>query len=501
MAEQQRSICIIGAGIGGLSAGCYGQMNGYRTTIFERHTGPGGVCTAWAREGYTFDGCLHNLAGSSPHVRTHELWRELGVVPSRPMMAFDEFVRIERPDGRAFTVYTDLDRLERHMKELSREDTRLIEELTGAARALRGFDLLSFPMMGVVERLPMIAYAPALVRWGRIRLDEYAARFTDPFLREALPRIIYDWPSVPMAMALGFLAGLHNRDLGWAAGGSLEFSRAIERRYRELGGELHYEARVEKILVEEDRACGVRLSDGSEHPADVVVSNADGRTTIYDMLDGRYTNGRIRRYYAHPIERQEMTLHVSYGVARELSAEPHAILLFLDEPITIAGEAHDHLNIEHFAFDPTMAPPGKSVLKVVLRSSYRYWKDLHREADRYAQEKQRIAAAILERLERRFPGLAAQVEAVDVSTPVTLERYTGAWQGFQAWPPDESFLTTLSGLVGRGWCRTLPGLRAFYMVGQWAGDAGLPVTAAAGRNLIKRFCRRDGRRFVASRAS
>ncbi len=60
----QKSIIIIGAGIAGLSAGCYGQMNGYQTPIFELHDLPGGLCTAWKRKGYTFDGCIHYLIGS-----------------------------------------------------------------------------------------------------------------------------------------------------------------------------------------------------------------------------------------------------------------------------------------------------------------------------------------------------------------------------------------------------------------------------------------------------
>ncbi len=60
-----KSITIIGAGIAGLSVGCYAQMNGYRTKIFEMHNKPGGLCTAWKRNGYTIDGCIHHLAGAS----------------------------------------------------------------------------------------------------------------------------------------------------------------------------------------------------------------------------------------------------------------------------------------------------------------------------------------------------------------------------------------------------------------------------------------------------
>ena len=66
-----RSIIIIGAGFAGLAAGIYAQMNGYRTQIFEMHSLPGGLCTSWQRKGYTIDGCIHWLVGSSPRSSLH----------------------------------------------------------------------------------------------------------------------------------------------------------------------------------------------------------------------------------------------------------------------------------------------------------------------------------------------------------------------------------------------------------------------------------------------
>jgi phytoene dehydrogenase-like protein len=71
------TLIIIGAGIAGLSAGCYAQMNGYRSQIFEMHNLPGGLCTAWPRKGYTFDGCIHYLFGSGPGQPFHRMWEEL----------------------------------------------------------------------------------------------------------------------------------------------------------------------------------------------------------------------------------------------------------------------------------------------------------------------------------------------------------------------------------------------------------------------------------------
>ena len=62
----EKSLLIIGAGIAGLCAGVYAQQNGYASKIVEMHTLPGGLATAWKRKGYTIDGCIHWLVGSSP---------------------------------------------------------------------------------------------------------------------------------------------------------------------------------------------------------------------------------------------------------------------------------------------------------------------------------------------------------------------------------------------------------------------------------------------------
>ncbi|MGZ7132126.1 MAG: phytoene desaturase family protein [Halobacteriota archaeon] len=490
----QKSIIIIGAGMAGLSAGCYAQMNGYTTQIFEQHVVPGGVCTSWKRKGYTFDCCIHNLGGSGEASDFHRVWRELGAIPARPMISYNEFVQVEE-GTHVFTVFTDIDKLETHMKTLSPADAKVIEEFTNSVRRFNGFKLFSAAMTGTWGLMGGVMSSPSLMKWTRINLQQYATRFTDPFLRKAFPTLMYDVDITPMLFLLNFLASMHQRDLGWPIGGSLEFSKAIAERYRALGGTLHQKSRVTTILVENDRAVGVVLADGTEHRADIVVSNADGRTTIFDMLGGRYTNERIRAYYAKPDERQVMTVHASFGVNRDISDEPHALVLFLEKPITVMDEEVDRLDVELTSHDASMAPPGKGVIKVVLNSSYAYWKSLYQTYDVYEKEKQHLAETLAGALEIRFPGFKEQIEVVDVATPMTFERYTGAWQGFQARAPIEGLGDFLNFLRGKGWCRTLPGLKNFYMIGQWAGDFGLANAATSGRNLIKSICKSDGKRF------
>jgi len=107
----EKTIIIIGAGIAGLAAGCYAQMNGYHSQIFELHTLPGGLCTAWERGPYVFDGCIHYLYGSAPGQPFHQVWQELGAVQGRRFIQHDELLRVSDSHGQTLIAYADPDRL------------------------------------------------------------------------------------------------------------------------------------------------------------------------------------------------------------------------------------------------------------------------------------------------------------------------------------------------------------------------------------------------------
>jgi len=496
-----KSIIIIGAGIAGLSAGCYGQMNGYRTQIFELHDKPGGLCTSWKRKGYTFDGCIHWLVGSKAGSSFNRVWQELGALQGRQVVDHEVFIRAEGEGDKAFILYTDIDRLEQHMKELAPVDAKVIEEFCNATRRFTGFGEMMGDSTGISRLLTMIKAIPkmlptmgALRKYSRTSVQDFCARFTDPFLRQAFGGL-FDIPDFPVAGLMMTLAWMHNRDAGYPIGGSLAFAQAIERRYLDLGGQIHYRSRVEKILTENDRAVGVRLVDGTEHRADAVISAADGRATIFDMLEGRYVSDKVRGYYDElPIF--QPIIQVSLGVARDLADQPSTVSFPLAQPITIAGEVQGRMAMRHFCYDSTVAPAGKSVVVVTFVSNYGYWQGLYQDRERYDAEKKDIAIKVIGQLEQRFPGISEQVEVVDVATPMTYERYTGNWQGsMEGW-----LITTetMSMTMGKGMEKTLPGLEDFCMAGQWVEPGGgLPPAATSGRDAIHMICKRDKRRFVA----
>jgi phytoene dehydrogenase-like protein len=499
-----KTILIIGGGIAGLAAGCYAQMNGYQSQIFERHTLPGGLCTAWERKDYIFDGCIHYLFGSGPDQPFHQLWRELGAVQDRQMIDHAEFMRVVDPDGRTLIGYADPDRLEEHLLDLAPDDAPRIRALAQGVRDFLDFDLsllqakprsLMTGTEGLQMAQRMLPFVLPLARWGMLSARDFAARCRDPFLRRAL-LYLFGWPEIPMMAALSLLAYMHKGNAGFPTGGSLAFAQAIERRYMDLGGQIHYKAQVERILVENDRAAGVRLYDNAEVRGDVVISAADGHTTIFDMLDGRYVSGRLRRLYANlPILSQ---IQLSLGVDRDLSAEPHWVTYLLPEPITIAGEPRPELGVKHYCFDPSLAPPGKSVVEVMVRSDFDYWARLYGRRE-YDLEQLQEAESILAFLEQRYPGLTAAVEVKDVATPLSYERYTGNRLGSTCgWLPSKATMQAM--LLGVS--KTLPGLQNFYMAGQWVEPGGtVPLAALSGRNAIQLICAADGQPFTAAEPS
>jgi len=500
-----KSIIIIGAGFAGLSTGIYGQMNGYKTQIFEMHDQPGGLCTSWKRKGYTIDGCIHWLVGSSPTSGFNAMWQEVGIAQGREFINADQYARFEGKDGRVFTLYANVDQLEKHMLELSPQDEAVIREFIGGIRLAIGFDQpsendpwLQRLVKGLKIGLKMATQGKQFQKWMQTTAAEFASRFKDPLIRKALVEMWFQ--EFSMFFMLFTLAYLHNQNAGYPIGGSLPMSQALEKRYTRLGGQIHYRSRVEKILVENDCAVGIRLTDGSEHRADRVVSAADGHTTIFKMLDGKYADEKVRQ----PYEKWPLfppLLFVGLGVRRTFPEVPISVSGFsieLPEPVEIGEQRREFLPVHIFNQDPTLAPEGKTSIVVMMPSNYDYWKALAEDPAAYEEKKDQTAKIIVSLLDKRFPGLGGQVEMVDVATPLTFERYTGNWQGtFEGWmitPENAS-------IVMKPMSQQLPGLKNFYMSGQWVEPGGgLPTGVMSARRLLKTICKEDGVKFKSLRA-
>jgi phytoene dehydrogenase-like protein len=497
---EDKSIIIIGAGFAGLSAGIYAQMNGYKTKIFEMHSLPGGLCTAWKREGYTIDGCIRWLVGSNPESAMYRFWQEVGIAQNREFINMDQFMRYEGNDGRTFVIYNDVDRLEKHMLELSPQDAEVTREFTNGIRLGIAFDppseydsVFKRTLKWLKFMLLMFRRGREFQKWMGITAEAFSKRFKDPLIRDALYKMWF--PEFPVFFILYTLAYLNNKNAGYPIGGSLPMSLALAKRYRDLGGQIHFDSRVEKILVENDKAVGVRLTDGNEHHAGRIVSAADGYTTIFKMLDGKYADENTREPYEKWPPFPPL-LFVGLGVNHSFADEPKTVSGFsfaLRKPTEIGEAVRDRMPVHIFNQDPTLAPEGKTSIVVMLPSNYEYWKELAKDKAAYDEKKSQVGHTVVELLEQRFPGISSQVEMVDVATPITFEHYTGNWQGsFEGWLITPQNAST----VMKPMSQTLPGLGNFFMCGQWVEPGGgLPTGVMSGRRLLQALCKEDGTKF------
>ena len=94
VAKMTKKVIVIGAGVAGLSAAIYSRRAGYSVTVYEKGNCPGGVSTSWVRQGYTFDGGLHWLVGSSSRFQPfHKRWQETGALQeNNPVIYSDPFL-------------------------------------------------------------------------------------------------------------------------------------------------------------------------------------------------------------------------------------------------------------------------------------------------------------------------------------------------------------------------------------------------------------------------
>lgn len=266
---------------------------------------------------------------SSPQSGMYRYWEEVGIAQEREFINMDEFMRFESADGRTLILDTNVDRLEKHLLEFSPQDAEPIREFIRGIRMCLDFDqpsesdpLLKRLRKGLKLALLLATKGREMRKWMKLPTAEFVMRFKDPVLREALLEM---WlPEFSLFFMLFTFAYLHNGNAGYPIGGSLPMSLALAKRYTNLGGVIHYDSRVEQILVEGDKAVGVRLADGSEHRVERVISAADGHTTIFKMLDGKYVDDKTREPYEKwPIF--PSLLYVGVGVNRSFADEPQSV--------------------------------------------------------------------------------------------------------------------------------------------------------------------------------
>jgi phytoene dehydrogenase-like protein len=326
------------------------------------------------------------------------------------------------------------------------------------------------------------------VKYGRKSCDQYfkSLNFKNPDLSYFLNNLYGSRDFSALAFIMMF-AWFNQKNAGYLIGGSLPMAKRMTQKFLKLGGRLTTRKRVSKIIVEKDTARGVILSDGTEIKADYVISAADGHSTIFDMLEGKFVNKKILKAY----DKWELftpIVQVSFGISKVITSDnPSESWMVRDQMIGRTRTTQGY-SIMNYYFDNTMAPNGKTVIVMRFESPWDLWKNLSEEE--YKLEKENIAKDAGKLLEKRFPGISSNIEVTDVATPITDVNYTGVWKGsYEGFmPSSKNLMDNLNSI--------LPGLKKFYMAGQWLfPGGGLPPAGQSGKWAIQYICKEEKIKF------
>lgn len=441
---------VIGSGIGGLSAAALlGRHGGKRVLVLERHYTVGGYTHSFHRPGYDWDPGVHYIGqagdAASPeraafdHITDGSLsWARMPDVYDRALIS-----------GKPFDFVTGKGPLREAFLERFPREAKGIDGIFGAMdacirRASSYYAEKALPapiaaVLGGVMRMPFL-------RWSGKTTAEVLRAYTSN--RELIGTLTAQWgdyglPPARSSFAVHATVASHYFGGGYyPVGGARRIAEAITPRIEENGGCVLISAEVERIVLERGRAAGVRMADGREFRAPVVISNAGASNTFERLLPAGTpaTVAIAQAIRALPPSMAHIALYIgARGASAELGIE--------GTNLWIHPSADHDANLARFLEDPG-APfplvflsfpsakdpafearhPGHSTIEAVVPVPYHLfsrwegskWK---RRGESYEQFKSLLAERLRAIVEQHVPGLRGRIEIAELSTPLSTRHF------------------------------------------------------------------------------
>ncbi len=490
-----KKIIIVGGGISGLVSGIYGQSKGFETIVFEKHGIAGGQCTGWDRKGYHIDGCIHWLVGTKKGTVMNRLWNEVGALENVEIYNPESF-QVYDYNGVKISLYKDLNKMRSHFLELSPEDKVAIEEFCDDIKILQDagdadekpMDLMT-PYEIIKSFMKMKSQGDIIKKYGKLSIKDFAARFKYEGFRKFFQALLPE--NFAMFQIIFALGGYTGGNAGIPIGGSKAFALRVEKKYTEIGGKLKKNCSVKEVIIEDSMAKGVILENDEKVYGDYVISSCDTKITFDKLLKGKYEDKKLKARYDDPINYPlASNTYVTLGVDSKIEKHPRMEWIKLG-PFSINKQEITQLPITNYNYEKNFAPQGKTLVTCAINQfgeeDYNYWKELYKDKEKYNGEKLKIANEVIKGIEKKYPYLYGKVEVLDVATPVTYNRYTGAYLG--AFMP---FLLTMNSKMMFYHNGKIKGLKNFYLSGQWISPpGGLPAALLTGKETIQRICKKE----------
>jgi len=524
LAEQWDAI-VIGSGIGGLTTAVLLAVHGgKRVLVLERHYEAGGFTHTFHRPGYEWDVGLHyigqvqdersSVRRAFDHVTAGKVqWQAMPEI-------YDRFII----EGQPFDLAAGLDRFRGGMKQSFPQETRAIDRYVAAVQSCNRASGLYYaekaipaPAAALVGSLMRVPY----MRWAKRTTREVLESLTSN--RELMGVLTAQWgdyglpPAKSSFAAHATIAEHYFAGGSYPAGGASAIAAAIVPQIEHNGGSLVTSAEVAGVLLEGTKAAGVRMSDGCEFRAPMVLSDAGAANTFErllptDLPELDSLRGQLRRL---PPSAAHVALY--FGLSQSDAA------LGLKGTNLWIYPSFDHdANVERFARDiespfpsvyisfPSAKDPGfqsrypgKSTIEVITFVPYEAfarwgetrWK---RRGDEYDKLKERLSSRLRAELEQQVPAVVGNIAYAELSTPVTTRHFMNYGHG-----EIYGIASTPARFRIRGLGARTP-IRGLYLTGQDVSSLGvvgalyggvISASAALGRNLLSAVSKPGPRRM------
>ena len=483
-------IGVVGGGLAGLAAAIRLAGEGHQVSIFEKNNHLGGKMNVWRSEGYTFD--MGPTIITMPAV-LERLFASVGrrMDDYLQMVSLDPQWRTFFADGSQFDLYSSLEGAAAELNRFAPDE--MANYLQFLAYAHRMYDISEKwffwkPWGSLKEVMSAGSFGPKSLSLAAsmdpmTSMDQAISKhFSNRHLAQLFEHFVQYVGSSPyLAPAILCLIPWVQLGLGcwYPMGGTGAIAGALGQLTDELGVEVHLNAAVERIEMQEGRAAGVVTDDGRVHKMDAVIANSDIVRTFRDLLPRDQSEPFLRKnaarlepacsgvvLYLGCRKRFPSLLHHNFFFSADSDAEfkdiyerrvPHA-----DPTIYIALPSRT---------DPTVAPAGCESVYALVHTPY------ISSAYDWEQNAARYRDVIVDKLERSgMAGLNDSIETERMITPVDLEQLYWVNQGAIYGVVTKRGLTSAFKTGNRS---EIPGL--YFAGGSVNPGAGVPMVLMSGQ--------------------
>lgn len=459
---QQYDAIVIGAGNGGLACAATLAEKGKKVILFEKHNIPGGCGTSFRRGRFEFEVALHQLSSMGTPEKPgplRELFRRYGIEDKIEWIEIKELFRVNFPDGTGISIPADRKNCEAFLCSQFPQEKESILRYFETVYAFCS-ESAAFAEKSAQSTGEPSAAKKAIMKMGFPKMYPTLARYALKSTQEVLDEFFKDVKLQLALSAYWCFMGMPPARFPWSIlakctniymedkpfylrGTSMMMNQAIMDAVQRMGGVVHLNRGVERIVLEGGAAVGVVDEKGEEYRASKIISNISPLATYGALLQPEEVPQAAQEYLRpYTVGISALTCFIGLDCTPEeigfttsftLNYESFEANEDFKDAYKLLPEKDPLVATCYTVDDPEISPPGTSIITAGTLKYSAEWEKLTPE--QYYEKKYEAGKRIVARLEKMYPGFTDHIEELEVATPLTHMRYLnhpgGAIYGYE----------------------------------------------------------------------